>query len=119
MNQLLTALLLVVSPSLYADTALVKWVPPIERADGTALTAAEIAGYNVRYTDGEPGVYPHKIETKAESIVVPLLNVPRQLVVTTVDTDGQESAYSELVTLPADKPSPGAPTSITITITYD
>ena len=74
------------------------WVAPSEREDGTPLALSEIAGYRIYYgpTAGE---YPYHFDiTDSLAIQTKLQNLPSGhyiFVITTLDTDGRESAYSK------------------------
>lgn len=93
-------LLLLLPFTLLADP--IVWNTATEREDGTILPASEIAGHNIYYSDGTPGVYPNILWVPMPSLtgVVPKGNgFDRQVVVTTVDTDNRESAFSLEVTV--------------------
>ena len=78
------------------------WVAPSEREDGTPIALSEIAGYRVYYgvTVGE---YPHHFDiTDSTSVQTNLQNLPPGdyvFVITTLDTDGRESEYSNEVSV--------------------
>ena len=76
------------------------WIAPSEREDGTPLSLSEIAGYRIYY-GSSTGAYPNLIEMMDGSAVeVNLNNLSPGLyyfVITTLDTDGRESAFSEEV----------------------
>jgi hypothetical protein len=104
------------------------WTAPTTRVDGTALTAEEIKEYRVYYTiDGQSpseGV-PIVVSGTSASETVTLELTPRvepyviSFAITTVDTDGLESAQSETVskTFQVDSTaSPVAPTNLQFTI---
>ena len=104
------------------------WEAPTTRVDGTALDPADIAEYRVYYTiNGEPqGVDPIVVSGTSASETVTLELTPRvepyviSFAITTVDTDGLESAQSETVskTFQVDSTAaPGAPTSLEFNIT--
>ena len=105
------------------------WEAPTTRVDGTALAAEEIKEYRVYYTiDGQaPGEsVPIVVDGTAASETVTLELLPRaapyvvSFSITTVDTDGLESAQSETVskTFQVDSTAaPGAPTSLEFNIT--
>lgn len=84
----------------FADT--VTWTPATEREDGTPLPLNEIIGHNVYFSDGTQGVYPNKTwipMPSTESIVPKGQGFDRQAVVTTVDSENRESAFSTIVTI--------------------
>ena len=82
------------------DGGLLNWTAPSEREDGTALALSEISGYRIYY-GAVTGVYQEQIDvndltaTQAELTGVPPGTY--YVVVTTIDTDGRESAYSSEV----------------------
>ena len=103
------------------------WEAPTTRVDGTPLDPADIAEYRVYYTiNGEPqGVDPIVVSGTSASETVMLELTPRvepyvvSFAITTMDTDGLESAQSETVskTFQVDSTAaPGAPTSLEFTI---
>ena len=103
------------------------WTAPSTRVDGTPLDPADIAEYRVYYTiNGEPqGVDPIVVSGTSASETVMLELTPRvepyvvSFAITTMDTDGLESAQSETVskTFQVDSTAaPGAPTSLEFTI---
>ena len=105
------------------------WTAPSARVDGTPLAAEEIKEYRVYYTiDGQSsgeGV-PIVVDGTAASETVTLELLPRatpyvvSFAISTVDTDGLESARSETVskTFNVDSDAaPGAPTSLEFNIT--
>jgi len=75
----------------------ITWVAPSEREDGSALSLAEIAGYRIYYGD-ETGEYPNRFDIDnsiAGNVDLSEISSGKYFaVVTTVDTDGRESAYS-------------------------
>ena len=109
-------------------TSQLTWEPPTERVDGTALTAQEIAEYRVYYAvDGivttDSTMVTIGPDATSESVTIDL--TPRQdeytvnFAITTVDTDGRESALSEPASKTFKVSSPAAPnppTSLTFTI---
>lgn len=94
------AVLLSAGLSVYADT--VQWAPATEREDGTPLQINEIIGHRVYFSDGVSGVYPNStwVPMPSTSSIVPKgAGFDRHAVVTTVDSDNRESAYSVEVTI--------------------
>jgi len=73
------------------------WIAPVEREDGTPISMAEIAGYRVYYGT-TPGNHTNQVDVSGSSTMqVTLVNLSPgtyHIVVTTVDTDGRESAQS-------------------------
>lgn len=128
---LLVALLLAV-PSYAADaTSTLTWKAPDSRVDGTPLAAAEIAEYRVYYGVDieEPlstALEPVVVTPGATERIVTLDLRPRaeeyvvSFAITTVDTEGRESALSDTVSksfLIESTADPEAPTELDFTIT--
>lgn len=116
-NALLLGFLLVIGDTA-ADTGQINCTAPTQREDGTALAATELSHFNAYLTNGTPKNYVDTVESETCTFTIPLLPVARDAVVTAVDTDGRESLFSKVVSLPAGKALPNAPSSITITIQY-
>ena len=76
------------------------WVAPSERADNTVLSLSEIKGYRIYYGT-EKGNYQNQFEVNDSSAQqAQIAGVPAgdyYLVMTTIDVDGRESAYSQEV----------------------
>ena len=76
------------------------WVAPSERADDTVLSLSEIKGYRIYYGT-EKGNYQNQFEVNDSSAQqAQIAGVPAgdyYLVMTTIDVDGRESAYSQEV----------------------
>ena len=97
----------------FADTVNGQFTPPTEREDNTPLTAAEIGAYRL-YIDG---VETQQIPPTENTFTIELSPGTYDINLTTVDTDGRESVFSETITqviLASPKPPTG--TVITITI---
>ena len=71
------------------------WIAPSQREDGSGISLSEIAGYKI-YCGVESGVYNEPVQVIGTQYI---LMTTRYCVVTTVDTDGRESTYSEEVKL--------------------
>ena len=109
-------------------TSQLTWEPPTARVDGTALTVQEIAEYRVYYAvDGTVTTDSTMVtigpDATSESVTIDL--TPRQdlytvnFAITTVDTDGRESALSDVASKTFQVNStaaPNPPTSLTFTI---
>lgn len=106
----LAALLLLVASNARAGSITLSWTPPTEREDGTLIAPGEIAGFNIYYGTAA-GDYIYDIDVPvgvladplAPSYTVPDLDTCTiyYLVMTTYDSDGRESLYSEEVILTA------------------
>ena len=81
-------------------SASLNWTPPVARADGSALAMSEIAGYTVRYGTSA-GNYPTSVNINGGSSTSTTIgNLPvgtYYMTVTTGDTNGRESAPSNMV----------------------
>ena len=110
MKYLILAILLFSFGAL-ADTADVTFEAPTEREDNTALLPSEIGAFNV-YDNAGVKVMTLTGDTNAFSVPAD----GKTLYLTTVDTEGRESAYSEAVTIPLGKTDPKSPGSIIINI---
>lgn len=106
-------LLLLTFPA-FADTVNGSFNHPIQREDGSTLTAAEIANFNL-YVNG---VNTQSIPGTDNVFSIDLGPGSYDLNMTTVDTDGRESVYSNTLTqvIPA---LPNPPSGITVTITIN
>lgn len=92
------------SGSTPASQKLMTWVAPSEREDNSPISLTEIAGYRIYYGETQ-GSYPHLFEVNdaydldVNSAELKLASGVYFAVVTTVDTEGRESAFSQEVTL--------------------
>ena len=79
----------------------ISWIAPVEREDGTAISMAEIAGYRVYYGTTQ-GSYPNKVDVPGGNTMQVTLSGlvagTYYIVVTTMDRDGRESAFSQVAT---------------------
>lgn len=111
MKTILAVILLTLSTTVAADVKNHTFEPPIEREDGTALTLEEIAHFNV-YVNGEP---VKTVPNNVTSFSVELTHGTHEVKMTTVDTDGRESLFSNVIQeIIVSKPK--APVIIVITI---
>ena len=114
MKRYLILLLLILPFSVLADDINGSFVPPTERIDNTPLSASEIGGYNV-YVDGikDLSISPLPAGATSFSLIRPGGNY--LIAITTLDTDGRESEFSEVIdaSIPF---APMPPSNITITI---
>ena len=81
-------------------SATLNWVAPIARADGSPISLADIDGYRVYYgaTEGNYTNRTNVTDGTAEGIALRGLTPGTiYIVVTTYDTAGRESAYSDVV----------------------
>ena len=73
------------------------WTAPSEREDGTGLSPSEIAGFRIHY-GASSGDYSNTIDiddhTATQAILTGIPSGTYFVVVTTVDTEGQESVFS-------------------------
>jgi hypothetical protein len=79
------------------------WTAPVAREDQSPISMAEISGYRIYYGT-KTGDYSQSVEVNdAYTDVVTLDNLilseTYYVVVTTIDTDGRESVYSDEVVL--------------------
>jgi len=79
------------------------WTAPVAREDESPIAMSEIAGYRVYYGT-ETGNYSQSIQVNdayTDAITLDEINTAGTyyIVITTIDTDGRESAYSEEVVL--------------------
>jgi hypothetical protein len=78
-------------------TASLSWVAPEQREDGSVMVLSDIAGYRIYY-GVEPGNYQSQIDVSDGSAVqAQISGISRgtyYIVLTTIDVDGRESAYS-------------------------
>ena len=77
---------------------LLSWIAPAEREDGTPLSLSEISEYRVYYGE-QPGNYIYQTSIAPPLTEIPIMDLGRNLttyhmVVTCVDADGRESAFS-------------------------
>ncbi len=73
------------------------WTPPVARANGDPLSLADISGYRVYYGTAS-GQYPNRVEindSTAQKATVKNKQGRYYFVVTTVDSGGRESVYSQ------------------------
>ena len=98
----------------------VTWSAPTTRADGSALPAAEIAGYEL-YLTNEAAVTILPASATSYDYTVPVGYTTKSTdsaAMIAVDTGGLKSAPSPSVALPVGvttpKPLPGAPTSLSV-----
>jgi hypothetical protein len=78
------------------------WNPPSERENGFPIALSEIAGYRVYY-GVSADEYPHRFDiTDGTAVQTKIQSLPPGdyvFVITTLDTSGQESRYSEEVSV--------------------
>ncbi len=81
--------------------ASLNWTAPVAREDETPISMAEIAGYRVYYGTSQ-GVYTEKLDVNdayIDELALEVVAGTYYLVITTVDVDGRESAYSNEIIL--------------------
>jgi len=78
------------------------WIAPSEREDGTPIALSEIAGYRIYYGTSN-GEYPFRLDitdsTAERTGLDSLFPGDYVFVITTLDTDGRESAFSKEVSV--------------------
>lgn len=109
----LTVLVMAATPA-QADTATITYDAPTEREDNSPLLPSEIAGFKVYDSDG---VLVKQLASDARSFDQITTSVMQSLFITTIDTDGRESSYSQVATIPATIAAPKSVTNIQVTVT--
>ena len=101
----ITLLLLLIGFNALAAPVQLDWVAPTERQDNTALPVEEIAGFKAYY-GLESGVYTDSITIPDNTATSTVIDLPTgfiyDIVMTTYDTEGRESIYSEAVNVALD-----------------
>ena len=109
MRKILLLILLLASFNVSALTVNLGWVPPVFREDDTPITEAELAGYNVYYTDTQTGDYQKTVFVPGGSTRSYKLQMSGAIkyfvVVTAIDTEGRESVYSHEVSKEFSRPN--------------
>ena len=85
-----------------SPAAILSWVAPAERTDNSSLSMAEIAGYRIYYGSAQGNYSEHVVINDAYVDEYNLGNIDLPAgtyyaVMTTVDSDGRESSYSQEV----------------------
>ncbi len=84
--------------------AVLSWVAPVARDDESPISMAEIAGYRIYYGTTQ-GTYPQQVEIndayvdEFELDDLSLASGTYYAVMTTVDSDGRESGFSDEIIL--------------------
>lgn len=92
-----------------------EWVPPTENVDGTPLTDAEIASYNIYCNSVVLSNVPNTSGTN--SWVSPPLPAGDFIChATTIGVNGEESPNSNTVNFTVAPSVPGAPTNFSVTL---
>lgn len=112
MKILIFVLLFLASSCALGDTVNGSFNAPTEREDGTPLAIDEIAEHRLYIDD----VLNQSIANTDTSFTVNLEPGVYDFKMTTVDTDGRESKFSDVLRTNIPAP-PGAPQMITITVT--
>ncbi len=88
------------STSAGTGSAILSWEAPVDRASGDPLALSEITGYTVHFGESA-GSYPNVLDIDdVTATSVKITDLPfgsYYFVVTTRDTQGRESAFSEMV----------------------
>jgi len=108
---ILTILASIFWGAVLADTMPVSWTPPTERTDGTALAPEEIDHYKVYVNDA---VLPDVVPGTDTSVTLTLPPGDQRIKLTTVDTFGRESGFSNEKFVPGS--APNAPSQILIIV---
>ena len=81
-------------------SATLRWDAPVDRANGDPLVLSEITGYAIYYGESE-GSYPNALDindmTATSITITDLPSGTYYFVVTTRDTQGGESSFSDMV----------------------
>lgn len=116
MRILLTLALLLITSNSYAATAIVEWDNPTQREDGTALPLSEIAYTRVMWgtctSTGGLGTISATVNVPSPNSSVEIQNIPAGsycFAAITVDTEGQESALSNVASKAFNKSRPKGP----------
>ena len=121
MKTLILFLLLLTFNAFAADAGLT-WIASDQREDNTAFSENEIAEFRVYYGT-VTGNYqttvsvsrPDANAVTPESLTLTLpTGFTYYFVITTVDTDGRESMYSQEVSIPLEHENPKAPTGVIV-----
>lgn len=113
---LLCAALLLIPASAKSATALVEWDNPTQREDGSPLPLSELAQIKVFWgsckADGTLGTISGQVSVPSPSTAVEIQNIPAGtycFVASAVDTEGQESGFSNVAQKTFKKSRPRAP----------
>jgi hypothetical protein len=96
----LTPFTLVVEATPVMSSTTLSWIAPSTRTDGSPLSLSEIDGYRIYMGDSETALAPVmdiNDQTLNQYTVTNLTNGTHYFSVTAYDTDGNESAYSNIV----------------------
>lgn len=81
-----------------ANGILLSWTAPTERENGAGISLSEIAGYRVYYGNSS-GIYPNQLNIEdsaaVRTVLSNLVSATYYIVVTTIDTEGRESTFSD------------------------
>lgn len=74
------------------------WTAPTSRESGESISLSEIAGYRIYYGNSS-GIYPNQFRiedsTTVHAVLSDLESATYYVVLTTIDTDGRESTFSD------------------------
>lgn len=119
---IIASIILTVMLNVWATTFItLTWTAPSEREDGTGLALSEIAGYHIYYGT-TAGDYQNTIIiddfTATEYVFAEMPPATYYLVITTIDTDGRESVYSNevIVVIPNYFASPNPITNLLLSV---
>lgn len=111
MKKLLIALLFPLIA--FADTATITYDAPTEREDNSPLLPSEISGFKVY---DSTGTLVKQLPSDARGFTQATSSVIQSLFITTIDTDGRESGYSQEATIPATIANPKPVMNIQVTV---
>ena len=104
MRYTLIILLILLNTAIWATPAMAGlcWKAPTERTDGTQIPRSEIAGYKILYGDISGGPYNDSLTINDNAVTCYPLQVStdKYAVMTTRDTEGRESGYSNIAFVP-------------------
>lgn len=106
--------MLLVPVSVFAGTASLSWTAPTQYEDGTPLPTSEIQSYKIYYGTASK-VYSSSISvtpTTLSYVVSNLSNGTYYFAITTVATNGAESAYSNEATKLVQTKRPKSPGNV-------
>ena len=98
MKYLLPPLLLLLSFNVFAEQHKLTWTEPDQREDNSVLLRADISHFIVRNA-GDASIVVPNIAGTLNEFIHDFPTGTHNVVMTTVDTDGRESVFSQIVTI--------------------